>query len=637
MEEGSNKLLLIPIIFGIITILSVVGYYLYSEQYNAFYYFIYSIIGVFLLMASYFIYPYIPFALIYSYIPFTSIAEKGALLMLIIGIFAIISVIAYYLYKFHYNEFVYYAYFISTLLFIAVSLGMMYLYKNKDTTGAYGTNGAKLKGPSYMKRLSDWWEAYSAYTYMNALIGAIMFSFVCGIMYYMYNNNFTVFKYIAYGLFALVTIILLVMGKQSSTSSQLYENNIRYRQPYSTNVRYNNSYYKYYNLQLADYAKYVSNSRYAKIYFGLAAITFVGLIAILIKYPTMLPHIASKSFTYMTPTIMGIVLGLGGFALYKNYSSMKSSYMYAAMVAYVCALIAYVIYVFNEAVNVVAADDSLQVIDPSNNITQMPTSKTEANQMVYGVIENVLYGVGMLLMLVLLWLAVFGSFLPPAVKYTIYGIVGLIAAIFVAIVCKRLIFHDLRTGGYTQGGKMVLSVPTTLAMQHNIGNYEELNDGKVNYNFAISCFVYINSQREIEIGNRYMSILNFGHNPEIEYCVSNNTLRVTMMTDHKRQVVCSKSGILLQKWNNIIVNYAGGTVDVFINGELEQSTSGIVPYITNYDLTIGTKTRNVLLHRLHGRIRDIVYFNRTLSKIDIYYLYNINKWLQIMESNLRDI
>jgi hypothetical protein len=69
----------------------------------------------------------------------------------------------------------------------------------------------------------------------------------------------------------------------------------------------------------------------------------------------------------------------------------------------------------------------------------------------------------------------------------------------------------------------------------------------------------------------------------------------------------------------MIINYNGGTLDIFLNGELVKSLPGIVPYYKLDNLTIG-ETNGV-----NGGICNVVYFNKTLTSTNIYYLYNMVK------------
>jgi hypothetical protein len=84
-------------------------------------------------------------------------------------------------------------------------------------------------------------------------------------------------------------------------------------------------------------------------------------------------------------------------------------------------------------------------------------------------------------------------------------------------------------------------------------------------------------------------------------------------------IIYKQSNILLQRWNNIIVNYYGGTLDIFINGKIVGSKINIVPYVTNTALTIGMN------NGINGDICNLIYYKSPMSKSDIYRMYHIFK------------
>ena len=46
--------------------------------------------------------------------------------------------------------------------------------------------------------------------------------------------------------------------------------------------------------------------------------------------------------------------------------------------------------------------------------------------------------------------------------------------------------------------------------------------------------------------------------------------------------------IAYQKWNNFVINYDGGNMDVFLNGKLVASRPNIAPYMTYENITSGS-------------------------------------------------
>jgi hypothetical protein len=89
--------------------------------------------------------------------------------------------------------------------------------------------------------------------------------------------------------------------------------------------------------------------------------------------------------------------------------------------------------------------------------------------------------------------------------------------------------------------------------------------------------------------------------------------------ENGNRIVYKQKNILLQKWNNIIINYNGGILDIFLNGELVKSNIEVVPYYTLDNLTVGED------NGINGSVCNLIYFNKPLTSYNIYYLYNIVK------------
>ena len=43
-------------------------------------------------------------------------------------------------------------------------------------------------------------------------------------------------------------------------------------------------------------------------------------------------------------------------------------------------------------------------------------------------------------------------------------------------------------------------------------------------------------------------------------------------------IIYKKKKFKLQKWHNLVINYVGGVIDIFLNGELVASVNRVVSY-----------------------------------------------------------
>lgn len=224
-----------------------------------------------------------------------------------------------------------------------------------------------------------------------------------------------------------------------------------------------------------------------------------------------------------------------------------------------------------------------------------------------------------------------------------------IIIIFVTIILFAIYFilPTVYNKIYLQNGKLLVNNPVYTDRQYQLGTYEELNGSdNFDYQYAISFWVFIDAAppNSNASSQKYTSLLNFGEKPNVLYNSETNTLMVTMQQkdlqkttknkltdfdDKGNRILYTNNNMLLQKWNNIVINYNGGILDIFLNGELVKSDIGVVPYYTLDNLTIGEE------NGVNGGICNVVYFNKTLSSTNIYLLYNIvkNKTPPIINNN----
>jgi hypothetical protein len=150
-------------------------------------------------------------------------------------------------------------------------------------------------------------------------------------------------------------------------------------------------------------------------------------------------------------------------------------------------------------------------------------------------------------------------------------------------------------------------------------------------NYSISFWLYINPQENanFDSSKKETNILSYesnngGGKPKITYSNDMNTQNATDQVIIYYTDTIDVSGIIVnldkQKWNNIVFNYSGNNVDLFINGNLENSfmLNSNQPIYSNTDrFTIGET------NGIYGSICNIEYYKYTLSKIEIINSYNL--------------
>ena len=214
-------------------------------------------------------------------------------------------------------------------------------------------------------------------------------------------------------------------------------------------------------------------------------------------------------------------------------------------------------------------------------------------------------------------------------------------AYIIPYVYQKIITHD---------GEILLKEPHYLSNKYDLGNFQSLSpitnkDNTFKYNYSISLWfnIYGMAPNTRASYNDFTNIINYGNKPSIQYNASTNTLRVITEVSHHmhphehseteehhlkhKDSVNLKSGktvdvyttndVQLQKWNNIVINYDAGYMDVFLNGELVGSKSGVSPYM-KYDTVNCGENRGI-----EGGICNITYYDRILSKGEIVLNYKL--------------
>jgi len=210
----------------------------------------------------------------------------------------------------------------------------------------------------------------------------------------------------------------------------------------------------------------------------------------------------------------------------------------------------------------------------------------------------------------------------------------LILIITICLILLYIYLPKLQHFTNLQGGTQLVENPVNTNMLQTLSNYEKLNgSNKFDYQYGISFWIFIHSNgpNTNHNANQYTSLLNYGGKPNVLYKASTNTLMVTVdqknlstisknqfleFDDNDNRIIYTNKNWLLQKWNNIIINFNGGTLDIFLNGELVKSSVGVIPYMKLDSLTIGSD------EGVNGGICNVVYFKNPLNITNIYYIYN---------------
>ena len=157
--------------------------------------------------------------------------------------------------------------------------------------------------------------------------------------------------------------------------------------------------------------------------------------------------------------------------------------------------------------------------------------------------------------------------------------------------------------------------------------YNDANDKRFRYAYALSGWFYINPQppNTRTAYTKYTNILRYGNKVNLEYNGQLNSLRVMATVATRGNDIANKPNdsieiyetkkVLYQKWNNIVINYSEGYLDIFINGDLVSSRSGVAPYMSFDEIVAGAPTG------LLGGICNVTYYEKPLSKSNIELTY----------------
>jgi hypothetical protein len=169
--------------------------------------------------------------------------------------------------------------------------------------------------------------------------------------------------------------------------------------------------------------------------------------------------------------------------------------------------------------------------------------------------------------------------------------------------------------------------PTWLKIDFEVHpQYTDTELQQYRYKYALSGWFNLNPQPPNTNGSygKYTNILKYGEQIALEYNGKLNSLRV--MAENASNDINKKNEliqvyetkkVMYQKWNNIVINYDDGYIDVFLNGALVASTSSVVPYMSFDSVTTGA------VNGLYGGICNVTYYENILTKKNIILNYKV--------------
>jgi hypothetical protein len=183
----------------------------------------------------------------------------------------------------------------------------------------------------------------------------------------------------------------------------------------------------------------------------------------------------------------------------------------------------------------------------------------------------------------------------------------------------------------------LLRAPVYLNIKTELGKYPELdkkplddedeNEEQQEYIYSVSAWFWINPQPPStrKAYTKYTNIIEYGRQPAVEFNGLENTLRVICRISDTSEITIAKiHDIDLQVWNNIVINYDGSTMDVFLNGELVGSKPNIAPQeIIRQRVNVGEDKG------IEGGICNVTITNKILQKNQIDTIYKTLRELDV--------
>lgn len=138
-----------------------------------------------------------------------------------------------------------------------------------------------------------------------------------------------------------------------------------------------------------------------------------------------------------------------------------------------------------------------------------------------------------------------------------------------------------------------------------------------NYHYGISLWFYINSNgnNTSKAYTELTSIIKYGEKTQVFYDGIKQELVIQGLTERDNIIEIARFKIPYQRWNNLVINYDSGYMDIFLNNELITSKWNIIPYMSFDTISAGSK------NGIEGGLANVNFYPKPLTKNQISWNY----------------
>jgi hypothetical protein len=161
------------------------------------------------------------------------------------------------------------------------------------------------------------------------------------------------------------------------------------------------------------------------------------------------------------------------------------------------------------------------------------------------------------------------------------------------------------------GGQLVVDRPIGLEKAHTLGDYQSLNgvstesnEDNRKYHYGLSLWLYLDALPPStgKAYGQYVPLLDYGGKPRLTYNASEGKWRI-----NQDDTLVHEGFLPLQRWNHVVLNVDGATLDVFLNGKLVATGVNKMPYM-KYDQLVAGSSPGV-----SGKIGTVIYFKEPVT------------------------